>query len=88
MKVSLFATARKVSYISKAQILVRRNVVQCFKISKYGFFSLPCFPAFKLNKEIHKINDRVNVRIQSKFGKVLNRKNYVFRHFQRNARLL
>ena len=87
MKVSLFATARKVSYISKAQIL-DGMWYSALKYPNTDFFSSPCFPAFKLNREIQKINDRVNLRIQSKFGKIQNRKNYVFRHFQRNARLL
>ena len=49
-------------------------------MSKYGVFSVPYFPVFRLNMDIF----GVNLRIQSKNRKIRTRKNYVFGHFSRN----
>ena len=46
---------------------------------KYGDFSGPYFPIFGLDTKIY----RVNVCIQSKYGKIRIRKNSVFGHFSR-----
>ena len=48
-----------------------------WKVSKYGVFSCPYFPAFGLNMERYS----VSTRIQSKCGKIWNRKNSVFGRF-------
>ena len=50
------------------------------KESKYGVFSGPYFPVFGLNTEIYGLN----LRIQSKYRKIRNRKNSVFRHLSRS----
>ena len=50
-----------------------------WKVSKYGVFSSPYFPAFGLNTERY----GVSLRIQSECGKIRTRKNSVFRHFSR-----
>ena len=49
---------------SDIRITVKNSAAQ--KMSKYRGFSCPCFPVFGLNTEIY----RVNVRIQSKYGKI------------------
>ena len=46
-------------------------------MSKYGVFSGPYFFVFGLNAEIYS----VNFHIQSKYGKIWPRKNFVFGHF-------
>ena len=51
----------------------------CVKVSKYGVFSGPYFPAFGLNTERY----GVSFRIQSKCRKLRTRKNPVFGHFSR-----
>ena len=42
-------------------------------MSKYSIFSGPYFPVFRMNTEIY----RVNLRIQSEYGKIRTRKNYL-----------
>ena len=54
-----------------------------WKMSKYGFFSGPYFPVFRLNTEIYS----VNLRIQSKYRKIRTRKKSVFGHFSRSERV-
>ena len=49
-----------------------------WKVSKYGVFSGPYFPAFGLNTD-------VSLRIQSECGKIQTRKNSVFGHFLRSG---
>ena len=55
--------------------------VTMWKVSKYGVFSGPHFPAFVLNMEIY----GVNLRIQSEYRKIQSRKNSVFGHFSRSV---
>ena len=52
------------------------------KVSKYGVFSGPCFPAFGLNKERYS----VSLRIRSECRKIRIRKNSVFGHFSLSAK--
>ena len=52
-----------------------------WKVSKYGFFSGPYFPAFELNTERYE----VSFRIQSECGKLRTRKNSVFGHISHSA---
>ena len=51
-----------------------------WKVSKYGVFSGPYFPAFVLNTERY----FVSLRIQSECGKIWTRKNSIFGHFSRS----
>ena len=60
---------------------IKPNIV--WKVSKYGVFSGPYFPAFGLNTERY----GVSLRIQSECGKIRTRKNYVFGHFSRSVSL-
>ena len=53
------------------------NGCNAWKVSKYGNFSGPYFPAFWLNTERHS----VSLRIQSECRKIRTRKNSVFGHF-------
>ena len=53
-----------------------------WKVSKYGVFSGPHFPAFGQNTERYSIS----LRIQSEYGKKRTRKNSVFGHFSRSVR--
>ena len=62
---------------------VQKSFSTAWKVSKYRVFSGPYFPAFGLNTEIY----LVNLRIQSKCGKIRTRKNSPFGHFSRSARL-
>ena len=55
---------------------VKRDVT-VWKVSKNGVFSGLYFPVFGLNAEIYE----VNLRIQSKYGKIRTRKNSVFGNF-------
>ena len=55
------------------------QVFTAWKVSKYGVFSGPYFPAFGLNAEKY----GVSLRIQSECGKIQARKNSVFEHFSR-----
>ena len=48
-----------------------------WKVSKYGVFSCPCFPAFGLNTKRYS----VTFCIQSECGKIRTRKNSIFGHF-------
>ena len=59
----------------------RRGMITAWKVSKYGVFSGPYFPAFGLNTERYSIS----LRIQSKCGKIRTRKNSVFGHFSRSG---
>ena len=52
-----------------------------WKVSKYGVFMVRIFPAFGPNTEIYS----VNLRIQSKCGKIWTGKNCVFEHFSHSA---
>ena len=47
------------------------------KVSKYGIFSGPYFPVFRLNTDW--------IRIQPEYGKTRTRKNSVFGHFSRSV---
>ena len=51
------------------------------KVSKYGVFSGPYFPAFGLNTE----KCGVSLQIQFEYGKIRNRKNSVFGHFSQSV---
>ena len=51
-----------------------------WKVSKYGVFSGPYFPAFGLNTERYSIR----IRIQPECEKIRTRKNSVFGHFLRS----
>ena len=51
-----------------------------WKVSNYGLFSGPHFPAFGLNTERYS----VSLHIQSECGKIRTRKNSVFGHFSRS----
>ena len=51
-----------------------------WKMSTYGVFFYPYFPVFGLNTEIYCIN----IGIQSKYGKLQTRINFVFGHFSRS----
>ena len=51
-----------------------------WKVSNYGLFSGPYFPAFGLNTERYS----VSLHIQSECGKIRTRKNSVFGHFSRS----
>ena len=53
------------------------NVFTACKVSKYGVFSGPYFPAFELNTEIYGLNT-------IKCEKIRTRKNSVFGHFSRS----
>ena len=57
-----------------------RWLLTAWKVSKFGVFSGPYFPVFGLNAEIY----FVNLRIQSKYGKIRTRKNSVFEHVSRS----
>ena len=50
-------------------------------MSKYGVFSGPYFPVFRLNTEIYS----VNVRIRFEYRKIRTRKNSEFGHFLRSV---
>ena len=51
-----------------------------WKVSKYGVFSGPYFPAFGLRY-------KVSLRIQSEFGKIRTRKNSVLGHSSRSGKI-
>ena len=55
-------------------------ILTVWKVSKYGVFSGPYFPAFGLNTERYE----VSLRIQSECGKIRTRKYSVFGHFSRS----
>ena len=59
-------------------------VVTAWKVSKYGFFSGPYFPAFGLNT----VKYSVSLRIQSECGKIQARKNSVFGYFSHSVLIL
>ena len=61
--------------------MVSEGISEVWKVSKYGVFSGPYFPAFGLNTERYE----VFLRIQSKCGKIRTRKNSVFGHFSCRA---
>ena len=54
-----------------------RGTSTAWKVSNYGVFSGPYFPAFGLNTERYE----VSLRIQSECGKIRTRKKSVFGHF-------
>ena len=58
--------------------------IAAWKVSKYGVFSGPYFPAFGLNTERY----GVPLRIKSKCGKIRFRKNSAFGHFSRSVFLV
>ena len=60
------------------------NPSTTWKVSKYGVFSGPYFPAFGLNTEIYS----VNLSIQSECGKIRTRKNSLFGNFSRSDTIL
>ena len=55
-----------------------------WNVSKYGAFSGPYLPAFGLNTERYE----VSLRIQSEWGKIRTRKNFLFGHFSYSVRKL
>ena len=57
-----------------------RETFTAWKVSKYGVFSGPYFPAFGLNMERY----FVSLRIQSECWKIRTSKSSVFRHFSRS----
>ena len=59
---------------------VKKTTHTAWKVSKYGVFSGPYFPAFGLNTE----RFFVSFRIQSECGKIRTRKNYIFGYFSRS----
>ena len=59
--------------------LIVSDISTVWKVSKYGVFSDPYFPAFGLNTERYS----VTLGIQSECGKIWTR-NSVFRHFLRS----
>ena len=61
-----------------------RLALTTWKVSKYGVFSGPYFPVLGLNTE----RCGVSLRIQSEYGKIRTRKNSVFEHFSRRARVV
>ena len=67
------------------QLTLKRVVVftTAQKVSKYGVFSGPFFPVFRLNTKIYS----VNLRIQPIYGKIQTRKNFVFAHFSHSVLL-
>ena len=58
----------------------RRPITIAWKVSKYGGFPGPYFPAFELNTEYF-----VSFRIQSECSKIRTRKNSVPGHFSRSV---
>ena len=56
-------------------------ILTAWKVSKYGVFPGPYFPAFELNTERYFVFHR----IQSEYGKIRTRKNSVFGHFSRSV---
>ena len=58
-----------------------RHTNTVWKVSKYGVLSGPYFPVFGLNTEFYS----VNLRIQSKYGKIGTRKNSEFGHFSHSV---
>ena len=78
-------TLQRYGYFSNSQII---NWLKgscrdrtAWKMSKYGVFCSPYFPAFGLNVERYS----VFLRIQSKCEKIRSRKNSVFGHFSRSV---
>ena len=61
--------------------MVVSDQITALKVSKYGVFSGPYFPAFGLNTERYS----VSLRIQSEYGKMRTRKSSVFEHFSRSG---
>ena len=71
--------------VSKKSKKYRLSKISCsitaWKVSKYGAFPGPHFPAFALNSERYS----VSLCIQSECRKIRARKNSVFGHFSRSA---
>ena len=66
--------------------IIRKNKCSytVWKVSKYGVFSGPYFLVLELNTEIYSLD----LRIQSKCGKLRTRKNTVYGHFSRSEKLI
>ena len=64
----------------KSSMVVSDQII-ALKVSKYGVFSGPYFPAFGLNTERYS----VSLRIQSEYRKMRTRRNSVFEHFSRSG---
>ena len=52
----------------------RLEIIIALKVSKYGVFSGPYFPVFRLNTDIY----RINLRIHSEYMKMHTRKTFTF----------
>ena len=66
--------------MKELNVIIKFKPSTARKVSKYGLFSGSYFPVFGLNMEIYS----VNLRIQSKYGKIRSRKNSAFRLFSRS----
>ena len=67
---------------SSRQMLLHKTwkTSTAWRVGKYGVFSGPYFPAFKVNT----VRYGVSLLIQSECGKIWSRKNFVFWHFWRS----
>ena len=63
---------------------LRLSSVEFLLCAKYEVLYGPYFPVFGVNTEIYSIN----LRIQSKYGKIRTRKNSVYGHFLRSAKVM
>ena len=63
---------------------LRLSSIEFLLCAKYGVLSGPYFTVFGVNTEIYSIN----LRIQSKYGKIRTRKNSVYGHFLRSAKVM
>ena len=84
--VTLYNTVTNITVTKDLQKTAKINVTlrylfTAWKVSKYGAFSSPCFPAFGLNRERYS----VSLRIQSEWGKIRTRTNSVFGHSSRSV---
>ena len=61
--------------------LISQKGHHCVKSVQVRIFFLSVFPAFGLNRKVYSLN----IRIQSKCGKIRTRRKPVFRHFSRSA---
>ena len=57
------------------------TTLHCVKVSEYGVFTGPYFPAYGLNKKRYEVSHR----IQSKCGKIRTRKISVFGHISNSV---
>ena len=58
-------------------LIFKHRAITAWKVSKYGVFSGLHFPAFRLNTQRY----GVSLHIQSKWGKIRTRKNFLFTTF-------